>query len=99
MASNIIKLDYEQGEVMIQKMNDMKAKIEEVGEGSRNVAGQLSGGALLGRGGDAFVDAIGSKLMPALERLAFEFGKGADYIRTEIEDMKAAEQQSGQLFQ
>ena len=62
------------------------------------VAGMLEEGALLGRGGEAFTDAIRSKLCPAIMRLDDKFQELAGDVQKAIDYMQQADKTSASKF-
>jgi uncharacterized protein YukE len=64
----------------------------------QNIATMIEGGALLGRGGDAFKDAIRSKLCPSIGRLTDKFQELSRDVDAAVKYMREADTQSKGLF-
>jgi uncharacterized protein YukE len=62
------------------------------------IASTLEGGALLGQGGTAFVEAIRDSLNPAIGRLEEKYQELAVDVRKAIEEMQEADQESKGKF-
>ncbi len=96
--SDVLKMDYPQAEEMIQIMMQAANQLEDISAEMQSIAQVLENGALLGDAGDAFSMALRSRLVPAIGRLRDGIAEGADYVRTEKEDMEEAERRSAGLF-
>ena len=64
----------------------------------QNIAGTLEDGALLGLGGQAFVEAIRSKLCPAIDRLAQKFDELDRDVKAAVRYAQQADRQSKGMF-
>lgn len=93
-----IKLVYATAEDMIHTFQKGVEQLEQTLHEMQNVAGMLEGGALLGRGGDAFADAIRGKLCPAISRLDDKFKEMIGDVHKAIEYMQQADKTSAGKF-
>ena len=73
MAYDEIRVVYESMDDMSQTFRQGVEQLQDTMQEMQNIANVLEEGALLGRGGEAFVEAIRSKLAPALTRLTEKF--------------------------
>ena len=73
MAYDEIRVVYESMDDMSQTFRQGVEQLQDTMQEMQNIAKVLEEGALLGRGGEAFVEAIRSKLAPALTRLTEKF--------------------------
>lgn len=64
----------------------------------QNLAGVLEDGALLGMGGQAFVEAIRGKLCPAIDRLAEKFDELDGDVKAAVRYAQQADRQSKGMF-
>ncbi len=64
----------------------------------QNIAGVLEDGALLGLGGQAFVEAIRSKLCPAIDKLANKFDELDRDVKAAVRYAQQADRQSKGMF-
>jgi uncharacterized protein YukE len=92
------KMVYAVVEEMQSTLNIAAEDLSEVAEAMKRVAQMIGNGALLGMGGDSFVDALNGKFAPAIERLAERLRDEGNYVQREIDDMREAEQRSRGLF-
>ena len=65
-----IKLDYRLADEMSKAFHKAHEQLEQTMQEMRGVADTVEGGALLGRGGDAFKDSIRGKLCTSIDKLA-----------------------------
>lgn len=93
-----IKLDYRQAEEMIQTFRKGKEQLQQTLQEMQGVANTVEGGALLGRGGDAFKDAIRGKLCKSIEALHNKFGELEDDVKKAMDAMKQADSESKSQF-
>lgn len=68
-----IRVVYESMDEMSQTFRQGVEQLQDTMQEMQTVANTLEEGALLGAGGEAFVDAIRSKLAPALSKLTEKF--------------------------
>ncbi len=95
----IIKMNFPAMMEMAQSFSTGKETIETMIGEINNVAAILAGGALIGRGGDAFEDACRNELVPTLQRLAEKFGEQSQDIIVAVESMQNADVEAKQRYQ
>lgn len=93
-----IKLVYATAEDMIRVFEQGVEQLENTMQEMQSIANTLEDGALLGRGGDAFTDAIRSKLCPAISRLNDKFQELAGDVQKAIDYMQQADRTSAGKF-
>ena len=85
--SDIIKMDYGLMEEMSQTFQQGVEQLENTMQEMQSIANALEDGALLGRGGAAFTDAIRGKLCPAIARMTDKFNELAGDIEKAMAEM------------
>lgn len=98
MSTDIIKLDYGLAEDMINTFKQGVEQLQDTMQEMQTLANTLEEGALLGQGGDAFVDAIRSKLCPAIAKLTEKFNELADDVAQAVRFMQEADRASKSQF-
>ncbi|GAB4434816.1 MAG: hypothetical protein Fur0044_32150 [Anaerolineae bacterium] len=93
-----IKLVYATAEDMIRIFEQGVEQLETTMQEMQGIANTLEDGALLGRGGEAFTDAIRSKLCPAISRLNDKFQELAGDVQKAIDYMQQADRTSASKF-
>ena len=93
-----IRLVIPTAEDMIKTFVECVNVLQETSSRMEKVASTLEGGALLGQGGTAFVEAIRDSLLPALGRMEEKYQELAQDVRKAIEDMQEADQESKGKF-
>ncbi|MBX3010466.1 MAG: WXG100 family type VII secretion target [Caldilineaceae bacterium] len=93
-----IKLDYGLAEEMIRTFENGVEQLQDTMQEMQNIATMIEGGALLGQGGDAFKDAIRSKLAPAIGRLTDKFEELSRDVGEAVKLMREADNQSRGAF-
>lgn len=96
--SDIIKMDYGMMREMAQTFLQGANQLDETMSEMKSIAQALEGGALLGRGGDAFVDAINTKLCPGITRLKDKFEELAQDVLKAMEDMQSADNTTERMY-
>ena len=96
--SEIIKMNYGLMSDMNQTFKRGVEQLEDTLREMQSIANELEDGALLGRGGAAFTDALRNKLSPAIVRLTDKFQELAGDIQNAMGDMQDADSSSQQLF-
>jgi WXG100 family type VII secretion target len=96
--SDIIKMDYGLMEDMSQTFKQGVEQLQDTNQVMQNIANELEDGALLGRGGVAFTEAIRDKLCPAIARLTDKFEELAGDIQKAMEDMRSADTSSERMY-
>lgn len=98
MSYDEIKLDYELAETMAKTFKQSAEQLEATLNEMQTLAGMLEGGALLGRGGSAFNEALRTKLCPSIQRLMAKFIELEADVYSAIGDMREADQSSRGMF-
>jgi WXG100 family type VII secretion target len=98
MSFDEIKLDYGLAEEMVKIFQQGGEQLQDTMQEMQKIANMLEEGALLGRGGTAFVDALRDKMTPSLSKLIEKFGEMADDVNAAIDAMREADQQSKGMF-
>jgi WXG100 family type VII secretion target len=98
MSYDEIRLDYELAEEMAKTFNAGAEVLQDTMQEMQNIANMLEEGALLGRGGSAFVEAIRSKLCPSIAKLTDKFTELEGDVHEAINAMREADQQSASQF-
>jgi WXG100 family type VII secretion target len=83
---------------MIQTFQKGREQLDNTLQQMQGVADTLENGALLGRGGEAFTDAVRSKLCPAIDRLSDKFQELAGDVQKAIQYMEQADKTSAGKF-
>ncbi len=96
--ADIIKMDYDLMEQMSQTFLQGVEQLQDTMQEMQSIANSLDEGALLGRGGDAFSDAIRSPLASALSKLTDKYGELSKDINTAMQAMQQADQSSEGMF-
>jgi WXG100 family type VII secretion target len=96
--SDIIKMDYGLMEDMSQTFKQGVEQLQDTNQVMQNVANELEDGALLGRGGVAFTEAIRGKLCPAIARLTEKFEELAGDIQKAMDDMQSADNTTERMY-
>lgn len=96
--SDKIKLDYGLAEEMIRTFEQGVEQLQDTMQEMQNVANMIEGGALLGRGGDAFKEAIRGKLSPAISRLTDKFQELSKDVDAAVKYMRDADAQAKGMF-
>ncbi|NNJ09792.1 WXG100 family type VII secretion target [Chloroflexales bacterium ZM16-3] len=98
MAHDEIKLDYGLAEQMSRTFHQGGEDLQDVVQEMQSIANMMEEGALLGRGGTAFVDAIRSKLTPSLSKLIEKFQELEEDVKAAVEYMREADDTSRSQF-
>jgi WXG100 family type VII secretion target len=93
-----IKMDYGLMEDMNRTFLQGVEQLQDTMQAMQNVANEMDDGALLGRGGTAFTEAIRGKLCPAVSRLTDKFQELAEDIQKAMEDMKSADTSTERMY-
>lgn len=96
--SDIIKMDYGMMEDMAKTFLQGVEQLEDTNQEMQSIANAMEDGALLGQGGQAFTDAIRTKLCPAIARLTDKYQELAQDIQQAMSDMKSADTDSERLY-
>jgi WXG100 family type VII secretion target len=98
MATDKIKLNYDQADQMAKTFKQGAQELQRTMQEMQNIAQTLEEGALLGRGGQAFVEAIRSKLCPSIGRLNDKFNELEGDVQAAIAAMRQADAESKKQF-
>ncbi|HRW06764.1 MAG: WXG100 family type VII secretion target [Caldilineaceae bacterium] len=93
-----IKLDYRLAEEMIKTFHKGHQQLQQTATEMQNVANLLESGALLGRGGDAFKDAVRSKLIKSINNLNAKFKELEGDVHKAVQYMQQADRESSGKF-
>ena len=96
--SDIIKMDYGLMADMSQTFKQGVEQLQDTNQVMQNVANELEDGALLGRGGVAFTEAIRGKLCPAIARLTEKFEELAGDVQKAMDDMQSADSTTERMY-
>ncbi len=98
MATDVIKLDYAKAEEMVRTFRQGREQLQRSIQEMQGLATTIEEGALLGQGGDAFVDAIRGKLIPAITKLSNKFDELAKDVGMAVKYMQEADRTSTGQF-
>lgn len=93
-----IKLDYGLAGDMAKTFQEGAEQLQDVMQEMTQLSNMLEEGALLGRGGVAFVDAIRNKLNPSIAKLTEKFNELKGDVEGAIKDMQEADKVSADKF-
>lgn len=96
--SDIIKMDYGLMEQMSQTFAQGVEQLQDTMQAMQSVANELEDGALLGRGGAAFTEAIRDKLCPAISRLTEKYQELSQDVQKAMDDMKSADTSTERMY-
>lgn len=96
--SDIIKMDYGMMEEMSQTFAQGVEQLQDTMQAMQSIANELEDGALLGRGGVAFTEAIRDKLCPAISRLTEKYQELAQDVQKAMDDMKSADTSTERMY-
>lgn len=96
--SEEIRMDYGLMEDMSKTFQQSVEQLQDTMQAMQNVANELEDGALLGRGGDAFTEAIRNKLSPAISRLTEKFQELSEDVNKAMEDMRSADTSTERMY-
>ena len=96
--ADIIKMDYGMMDDMSQTFLQSVEQLQDTMQQMQTIATALEDGALLGRGGVAFTDAIRGKLAPAISRLTEKFDELAQDVMAAKEAMMGEDESAQGLF-
>jgi WXG100 family type VII secretion target len=98
MSHDEIKLNYDLAEDMIRTFLQGVEQLQDTMQEMQSIANTLEEGALLGRGGEAYTDAIRSNLCPSLGKLTDKFQELADDVKAAVGFMQEADAASQGMF-
>jgi WXG100 family type VII secretion target len=92
--SEEIKLDYDKAGNMARTFQQGGEQLQDTMQEMQKIANTLEEGALLGGGGQAFVDSIRGKLSPSLSRLIDKFKELETDVNKAVALMRQADEES-----
>jgi WXG100 family type VII secretion target len=96
--SDEIRMDYGLMEDMSKTFQQSVEQLQDTLQAVHNIANELEDGALLGRGGDAFTEAIRNKLSPAISRLTEKMQELSEDVNKAMEDMRSADSSTERMY-
>ncbi len=98
MATDVIKLEYAKAEEMIRTFQQGREQLQRSLQEMQGLATTIEEGALLGQGGDAFVEAIRTKLTQSITKLSEKFEELAGDVAQAVKYMQEADKTSKAQF-
>ena len=98
MSYDEIKLEYPLAEDMVQIFNTSREKLQDVMQEMMSISTTLEEGALLGLGGEAYVESIRGKLCPSISELTEKMDELAKDVQAAIQAMRDADESSRRQF-
>lgn len=96
--SDIIKMDYPSMEDMANAFRDGAQTLEDVSKRLENMAGRAEGGAFLGKGGDAFQNALRARLVVRIKKLQGKFEELQQDVWGALVDLRDGDHEAGSRF-
>ena len=96
--SEEIRMDYGLMEDMSKTFQQSVEQLQDTLQAVQNIANELEDGALIGRGGDAFTEAIRNKLSPAISRLTEKMQELSEDVNKAMEDMRSADSSTERMY-
>lgn len=96
--SEIIKMDYGLMEDMSRTFLQGVEQLQDTNQAMQSIANEMEDGALLGRGGVAFTEALRGKLCPAITRLTDKFQELSEDINKAMDDMRSADSSTERMY-
>lgn len=93
-----IKMNYPLMEEMARTFLQGVEQLQDTNQEMQSIANTLEDGALLGQGGEAFTEAIRSKLAPAITRLTDKFQELAQDVQKAMQDMQQSDTSTERMF-
>jgi len=93
-----VQMDFEMMEDMNATFRSCVAQMDDTIRAMQAIATQLEDGALLGKGGSAFADAIRGKLTPGLNRLQDKFQELAEDVYGALVDLRDGDTTAASRF-
>jgi WXG100 family type VII secretion target len=91
-------MDYDLMHKMAQDFHHGAEELQDTLTEIQNIANQMNDGALIGRGGDAFVDALRGPLSSSITRLIMKFQELRTDVIIAMREMKQADIESARKF-
>jgi len=98
MTGDVIKMDYGLMQEMSQIFQQGAQQLEETMREMQNIASTLEDGALLGKGGQAFTDAIQGTLCPAISRLNDKYNELSQDVAQAMRDMQQSDDITERMY-
>ncbi len=98
MATDVIKLEYAKAEEMIRTFQQGREQLQRSLQEMQGLATTIEEGTLLGQGGDAFVEAIRTKLTQSITKLSEKFEELAGDVAQAVKYMQEADKTSKAQF-
>ncbi|MCA9994783.1 MAG: WXG100 family type VII secretion target [Anaerolineales bacterium] len=86
-----IRMDYGLMEDMSRTFLQGVEQLQDTMQAMQTIANEMEDGALLGRGGVAFTEALRGKLCPAIAKLSEKFKELSDDVLKAMQDMQEAD--------
>jgi WXG100 family type VII secretion target len=96
--SDVIRMDYDLMREMSTVFRQGSEQLQDTMSEMQSIANQMEAGALIGQGGDAFVDALRGKLSPAIQRLVDKFEELDHDVLVAMSEMQDADSESAGKF-
>ena len=93
-----VQMDYDMMEDMNNAFRNAVAQMDDTIRLMQSIANSLEDGALLGKGGNAFADALRSKLTPAMTRLQDKFDELAGDVYGALVDLRDGDSTAASRF-
>lgn len=93
-----IKLVYASAEDMIKTFDQGVEQLQDTMQEMQSIAGVLEDGALLGDGGESFVEAIRNTFARSLTKLTEKFEELSGDVQAAMEAMQEADSESAGMF-
>jgi WXG100 family type VII secretion target len=98
MSNDIIRMDYDLMREMSSVFRQGGEQLQDTMSEMQSIANQMEGGALVGQGGDAFLDALRGKLSPAIQRLVDKFEELDHDVLVAMQEMQDSDAESAGKF-
>jgi WXG100 family type VII secretion target len=93
-----VQMDYDMMEDMARLFRDGAQQLEDLTRSMQGVAQKLEDGALLGRGGQAFADAIRQKLCQKVNLLGDKFNELSQDVYGALVDLRDGDKEAASRF-
>jgi len=98
MASNQVKVNYDEMRAIIQRMKTEQAEVLNLLKNTKSQVDYLHGNQWIGRGSDKFFAEMEQRYLPALQKLANALGTGAEKAQKVIDTIRQADEGTKSLF-
>jgi len=93
MAHDVIKIDFPKADEMRKTFKASAQQLDQTIKEMKAIATTLEQGALLGSGGQAYVDAIKTKLIPSLTKFMAKMNELDNDVKAAVDYMKQGDAQ------